>query len=66
MTKPGPSFQLKVWACIHFDKYIHIIETAQLIVENSAQTSFRFSPVSFRASRVGPSLTSLFNKFIFL
>ncbi len=43
-----------MWVCIHIDKYIDIIETAQLIVENSAQTSFRFSPVSFRATRFYP------------
>ncbi len=24
-TKPGPSFQLWIWACIHVDKYMHII-----------------------------------------
>jgi hypothetical protein len=34
---------------------MHIIKTAKLKVENSAQTSFRFSPVSFRAPRVDTS-----------
>jgi hypothetical protein len=29
--------------------FMHIFKTASLIVENSAETSFRFSPVSFRA-----------------
>ncbi len=32
--------------------YMHIIKTAKLKVENSVQTSFRFSPVSFSATRV--------------
>jgi hypothetical protein len=31
---------------------MHIIKTAKLKVENSVQTSFRFSPVSFSATRV--------------
>ncbi len=31
---------------------MHIIQTAQLIVENSTQTSFRFTPVSFRVPRI--------------
>jgi len=36
-------------AGVLIDKYTHIINTAKLKVENSAQTSFRFSPVSFLA-----------------
>ncbi len=32
---------------------MHIIKTALLIVENSAQTNFRLSPVSYRAPRTG-------------
>jgi hypothetical protein len=32
---------------------MHIIETAKLIVENSAQRSFRFSPVIPRAPHLG-------------
>jgi hypothetical protein len=27
-TKPGPSFQLYMWACVHVDKHKHIIRTA--------------------------------------
>jgi hypothetical protein len=38
----------------HSDEYIHIIKAAQLILENSAQASFRFSPPnSFRTPRPG-------------
>ncbi len=32
---------------------MHIIKTAHLIVENSAQTNFRLSPISYRAPRTG-------------
>ncbi len=36
--------------CIHIDnKYMQIINTAKLEVENSAQTRLRFSPISFHA-----------------
>ncbi len=38
-----------MWARIHIDKYLHIIKTAQLIVENSAQRSFRYAPINFCA-----------------
>ena len=38
-----------MWACIHIDKYMHIIKTDKLKVENLAQTSFKFSLISFRA-----------------
>jgi hypothetical protein len=38
-----------MWAWAHIDKYMHSIKTAWLIVENSPQTSFRFSPASFCA-----------------
>jgi hypothetical protein len=48
-TKPGPSFQLFIWVCFCIHDCMYIIITAQLIVENSAQTSFRFSPPCFRA-----------------
>jgi hypothetical protein len=34
------------------DEYMHIIVTAKLIVEKSAQTGFRFSPVRFFVTRI--------------
>ncbi len=52
MTKSGPSFELWMWACIHMDKFMHTIKTAELIVENSAKKIFRLSPVSFRAPQL--------------
>jgi hypothetical protein len=39
------------YKCGCMDEYMHVTETAKLIVENSAQTSFGFSPISFRAPR---------------
>jgi hypothetical protein len=51
-TNPGPSFQLKIWACANNMQFLHNNKTAWLKVENSAQTTFRFSPVSFRAPRI--------------
>ncbi len=41
-----------MWLCIYIDEYVHIGETAYLIVKNSAQTSFRFSPISFCAPQL--------------
>jgi hypothetical protein len=50
-------------ACVHIDnKYMIIIKTAYLIVENSAQTSFRFSPISFSAPRYIPLISLWFNR----
>jgi hypothetical protein len=50
-TKPGPSFLLQMWACMNIVEYMHNIITALFIIENSAQTSFRFSPISFCTPR---------------
>jgi hypothetical protein len=47
----GRVITIDMGAQIHTDKYLHIIKTAYLIVEKLAQTSFRYSPVSFRAVR---------------
>jgi hypothetical protein len=44
-----------MWVCIHVEKkYMIMIETTELIVENLAQTRFRLSPVSFKAPRFKP------------
>jgi len=53
-----------MWACICIDEHTHIIKTAKLKVENSAQTSFMFSPVSFHAAR--PSLIFMFRAALLL
>ncbi len=47
--KTGPSFQLKIWAYVYNMNFLHPHKTAYLKVENSVQTTFRFSPISFRA-----------------
>ncbi len=46
-TKHVLSFQLQMWAFIHTVQNMIFYKTAYLKVENSAQTSFRFSPLSF-------------------
>jgi hypothetical protein len=53
-TKPGPSFQ--VWKQLLLRRLLMLLlnKTAQLKVENSAQTVFRFSPVRYRAPRREP------------
>ncbi len=50
-TEPGPSFQLQRQPCVCHALVRLLIKTAQLKVENSAQTTFRFTPVGFRAPR---------------
>jgi hypothetical protein len=52
-----------MWACIHVDKYIHNIKTAKLIIENSAQASFRFSSISFRAPRMSLYIAYIVKSF---
>ncbi len=47
-TEPGPSFQLQRWPCVCHALKRLLIKTAQLKVENSAQTTFRFCPVRYR------------------
>ncbi len=49
--------------------FVHIFKTAQLKVENSAQTSFRFSPISFcaprfKVSNLAPADTGKENKTV--
>jgi hypothetical protein len=46
--KPEQSFQLSTWACFCTTHLFHDRKTAQLKEENSAQTVFKFPPVSFR------------------
>ena len=52
-----------MWSHVHIDESMHINKTAKRLVENLAQTSFRFSPDSFRAHRLSTvdllALTSL-------
>jgi len=54
-AKPGLSFQLQVWACMYNVHFLRNNKTDQLKVENSAQTTLRFSPDSFRAPRPSSS-----------
>jgi hypothetical protein len=53
-TKSGPSFQ--VWKQLLLCHLLMLLlnKTAQIKVENSAQTAFRFSPVRYRAPRREP------------
>ncbi len=51
-TKPGPSLQVEKWSCLCCQLMFLLSKTAQLKVENSAKTTFRFSPVRYRAPRV--------------
>ncbi len=65
-TKPGPSFQLQIRPFVYNMNFLHNNKSAQLKVENSVQTTFRFSPVSFRAPHSLPQavyhLGTNFNK----
>ncbi len=51
-TKPGPSLQVEKWLCLCYLLMFQLSKTAQLKVENSAQTTFRLSPVRCRAPRL--------------
>ncbi len=62
-TIPGPSLQVQKWLCFCLHMFL-LSKTAQLKVENSAQTTFRFSPVRYRAPRLVPSKE--YNYFLYL
>jgi len=49
MTKPKPSFLLQKWLQARHALIAQCSKTAKLTVENSAQTTSRFSPVSYCA-----------------
>ncbi len=51
-TNPGPSLQVEKWLCFCYLLMFLLSKTAQLKVENLAQTTFRFSPVIYRAPRI--------------
>ncbi len=51
-TKPGPSLQVQKRLCLCCILIFLLIQTAQLKVENSAQTTFRFSPVRYCVPRL--------------
>jgi hypothetical protein len=58
-NEPRAEFStLEVAACVPCT-YCPVLHTTELRVENSAQTTFRFSPFSYRAPRLKPSSTSL-------
>ncbi len=59
-TKPGPSLRVEKWLCLCYLLMFLLSKTAWLKVENSAQTTFRFSPVRYRTPQVG-FITSHFN-----
>ncbi len=48
-TKPGPSLKVEKRLCLCYLRKFLLSKTSQLKVENSAQTTFRFSPVRYRA-----------------
>ncbi len=50
-TKPGPSFQLQMWAYLYMPCNYAYNKTAQLKAENLLQTTCRFSPISFHSPK---------------
>ncbi len=48
-TKSGQSYHILTWACLYMTRKRTNEKTAQIKFENSAQTTLRFSPVSFHA-----------------
>ncbi len=51
-TSLGPSFQLYKWLHAQHALTASLAMQLNLIVENSAQTTSRFSPVSYRAPQI--------------
>jgi hypothetical protein len=49
--KPGLSLQVEKWLCFCYLLMFLLSKTDQLKLENLAQTTFRFSPVRYRAPR---------------